>query len=95
MLAITLVVLAIALVMSPAAYHRQTSPHEVTGAFIRISTGLLLWSMAPLAAGISLDFYLVSRVILNNGAASWLAAGIFAIFVGFWFLLRRIRRGDA
>jgi hypothetical protein len=92
LLAIALVVIAIALVMSPAAYHRQAGPREVTEAFIRISTSLLLWSMAPLAAGICLDFYLVSRLILNNAAAPWLAVGLFAIFVGFWFVLPRARR---
>jgi hypothetical protein len=87
LLAITLVVLAIALVMAPAAYHRQTGPRHVTEAFIRTSTRLLLWSISPLAVGIGLDVYLVSRVILNSAAAWWLAAGMFAVLIGFWFVL--------
>jgi hypothetical protein len=95
LLAITLVVLAIALVMAPAAYHRQIGPRHVTEAFIRTSTHLLLWSMAPLAVGISLDFYLVSRVILNRAAAWWLAAGMFAVLIGFWFVLPQLKRHDS
>src|SRR5438094_4063722 len=43
--AIALVAIAIAIIMTPAAYHRQTSPSEVTHDFIELSTRLLLWSM--------------------------------------------------
>src|SRR5437667_12549915 len=60
LLAIALVAVAIALIMSPAAYHRQSNPEEITAAFIRLSTRLLLLSMPPLAAGICLDFYLIA-----------------------------------
>src|SRR5882762_8175592 len=45
--AITLTAVAIAFVMAPAAYHRQTGPREVSEAFIQLSTRLLLWSMWP------------------------------------------------
>jgi hypothetical protein len=43
--------------------------------------------MWPLAIGICLDFYFVSRVILNAGAARWLATGLLVAFVGLWFML--------
>jgi len=85
--AITLVALAVAFVMSPAAYHRHTGPREVTESFVRVSTRLLLLGMWPLAIGICLDFYFVSRVILNAGAARWLATGLLVAFVGLWFML--------
>ena len=90
--AIALVALAVAFVMSPAAYHRQTGPREVTEAFVRVSTRLLLIGMWPLAIGICIDFYLVSRVILNSSVARWLATGLLVAFVGLWFVLPRIRR---
>ena len=91
LLAIALVAVAVALVMSPAAYHRQTGPREITETFIQMSTRLLLWSMLPLAAGICLDFYLAARIILNTSAAPWFAAGLFATYIGCWFVLPRIK----
>ena len=94
LLALGLVAVAIALVMFPAAYHRQTGPDEVTETFLSISTRVLLWSMAPLATGICPDFYLVSRVTLNKAAAAWLAAGLFCVYVSFWFVLPRVKRAQ-
>src|SRR3954469_22497779 len=58
LVAIGLVAMAIALVMAPAAYHRQTNPEEATERFIKLATYLLLGSMLPLVVGITLDFYL-------------------------------------
>jgi hypothetical protein len=93
-----LIAVAVAIIMAPAAYHRQAGPREVTETFVWLSTRLLLWSMWPLAVGVCLDFYLVSRVILHSAVAPVLAGGLFAIFLGLWFLLPRIRdprRGSA
>src|SRR6476659_6161021 len=55
LLSIALIVVAIALIMSPAAFHRQAGADEVTETLVRIATRLLLWSMLPLALGISID----------------------------------------
>jgi hypothetical protein len=91
LLAIVLVVVAIALIMTPAAYHRQTAPQEVTQTFIRLSTRLVLWSMLPLCAGICMDFYLITRVILDGVLVPLLlTAALFMVFVILWFLLPRV-----
>ena len=42
LLATALVALAVATIMTPAAYHRQTGPREITETFIRLSTRILL-----------------------------------------------------
>ncbi len=89
--AIGLVVLGIALVMAPAALHRQ-DPREVTATFIRVSTRLLLSSMAPLAASICLECYLVGAVVVGARAGAIMAAAFFAGFIGLWFVLPRMRR---
>ena len=89
LLAIALIALAIALIMTPAATHRQWDPCAVTRRFIRLSTKLLLASMVPLTLGMSIDFYLVARVTTNAGVASVFAAVLFAIFAGLWFLAPR------
>jgi hypothetical protein len=91
LLAIALVAIAIAIIMTPAALHRQKGPHEVTDTFVRVSSRLLLWSMAPLALSISLDFYLVSRIITGRPIVSLLGAAMFALFLGLWFVLPRAR----
>ena len=91
LLAIGLVALAVAIIMTPAALHRQKGPYEVTDTFVRVSSRLLLWSMVPLALGILIDFYLVSRVISGSLLASLFAAAMFVIFSGLWFVFPRAR----
>jgi hypothetical protein len=90
LVAIALVVVAVALVMTPAAYHRQTAPEEVTEEFIVLSTRLLLRSMLPLALGICLDCYLIAMVILKQKILSLLLSVIlFILLITLWFLLPR------
>src|SRR5205085_11145308 len=72
LLAVTLIGVAIALIMTPPAIHRQSNPCEVRLDFIRLSTRLLLWSMPPLAVGLCIDFGLVARVITGSDGAAWL-----------------------
>lgn len=88
--AIGLIAVAVALVMSPAAYHRQTGAQKVTQRFLRISTRLLLWSMPPLALSLCMEFYLVGRIILDSMFASIIAALLFALFFVLWFVLPRV-----
>jgi len=90
LLAIALVAVAVALIMTPAAYHRQTGAREVSETFIRLSTRLPLWSMLPLAVSICVDFYLIGRVILDGACVPLLAAALFAVFITLWFVLPRV-----
>jgi Family of unknown function (DUF6328) len=66
LLALRLVALAVAIVMTPAAYHRQVGGREVTASFVALSTRLLLWSMAPLAGGIVIDFALIAGLLFDG-----------------------------
>jgi hypothetical protein len=90
LLATALVAIAVALIMAPAALHRQTGAQHVSEAFVRSSTLLLLCSMLPLALGVCLDFYLIARVILESAWSGALAVALLAVFVGLWFALPRI-----
>ena len=55
---------------------------------MRLSLTLLLASMVPLALSISLDFYVVARIILGGMVVPLMAsAGILALFAYFWFVL--------
>jgi hypothetical protein len=89
--AIGLVAVAIACVMTPAAYHRQRGTREVSETFIALSTRMLLLSMVPLAVGICLDFYLIARLILNTSLVPLLTAALLMVFMVVWFVLPRSR----
>ncbi len=93
LVAIGLVAISVALIMAPAAYHRQTNPEEATESFLELATNLLLLSMLPLMVGITLDFYLIARLILENNIVSLLLAIALLIwFATFWFLLPRLKK---
>ena len=80
-----LITIAIALVMAPAAIHRQTSQREVSERFIWRASQLLVASMLPLAIAVSLEVYLVGVVIgLADALAMAWAALIFATFLCLW-----------
>jgi hypothetical protein len=87
-----LVAMAVALIMTPAAFHRQTTPRRVSARFIALSSKLLLLSMVPLAIGICLDFYLVARRIAGETVGIALAVPLLALFAALWFGLPRLRR---
>ena len=89
LVAIILIVIAIAMVMTPAAYHRETGGKTVSETFLRVSTRLVVVSMIPLALGICIDFYLVARIITGGYAIPLVAVPLFLIFVLLWFVLPR------
>src|SRR5678815_4725054 len=68
LIALALVAISGALIMTPASYHRQTGPREASERFLMLGSRLLLCSMVPLMAGIALDFYLIARLILKDVA---------------------------
>jgi hypothetical protein len=90
--AIGLLGIAIALVMTPAALHRQMGVRNVSVAFLTISSRLLLASMFPLALAFGLDFYLIARIILGQGPAPLFGTLLVGVFAVLWLLLPRSRR---
>jgi hypothetical protein len=91
LLALALVAVAVALVMTPAAYHRQAGRREISETFVAVSTRLLLYSMLPLAIGITIDFALIVGMIFERAVVVVLASVLFIIFFGLWFVLPRSR----
>ena len=61
----------------------------MTSGFVRLSGRLLLAGMVFLAAGVTLDFYLIARVILGTAWAAGLAVGLLAVFAALWWVLPR------
>ena len=88
--ALSVVAVAIALVMTPAAYHRQTERETVSRGFVRLTSRLLLWSMFPLLTGICLDFYLIASLIFKSTKVSVALAAVLSLtFFVLWFVLPR------
>jgi len=85
--ALALVVLAIALVMLPAAYHRLVEPGQVSQRTIAISSRAICYALAPLAAGLSLDvavvLYMVTGSDMGSATGGLLA---FVLLIGTWFI---------
>jgi hypothetical protein len=91
--ALALVAIAGALIMTPAALHRQSGPREASERFLRVAGRLLLGSMPALMLGIGIDFYLISHVVLGNGEwAAAAAAGLVLLFATCWFIFPHIYR---
>ena len=86
LVALVLVTIAIALVMTPAAYHRQMQPRQVTQAFLVLASRFVSGALLPLAAGLALDLHLVTRVITGSMlVGAIVGGGVFAILIGLWF----------
>jgi hypothetical protein len=93
LVALVLIAVAIVLVMAPATYHRHTARREVTAGQLRLTLRLIGLAMAPLALGLTMDIYLVARVITESHVVSLAAAAlILALTTGLWFVLPRVWR---
>ena len=90
LLALGLIAVAVALIMTPAAFHRQAGARQISKTFVRLCARLLGWSMLPLALGISIDFFLAAQIILHDALVPWLAAGVLSVLAFFWFVLPRL-----
>jgi hypothetical protein len=84
--AIVLVLVAVALVMAPAALHRSAEQGEASDRFLRVASRWLLVAMAPLSLAICLDLFLVTCVICHEVVpAAALAVTVLAGFAMLWF----------
>ena len=91
--AIILIAIAIAVIMTPAAYHRQVEPGSVSEQFVKLASRLVTAAMVPLMLGLCLDVYLLAPMILGGSAISMaIATGLLALFGTLWFVFPQIMR---
>jgi len=91
--ALVLVAISAAMIMTPAAYHRLQGAHHVTERFLRVSSRLLLIALAPLATGLSVDVFLLGKLILDNDVtAAIIATALFGAMVFMWYAFPHIAR---
>ncbi|WP_218578912.1 DUF6328 family protein [Vineibacter terrae] len=89
-----LVAIAAALLMTPAAFQRQAERGIISRYFVDLASRLICAALLPLAAGLALDIYLIARLILHSAAlACSIAAVLWLVLVGLWFLYPRVRKG--
>ena len=89
---LTLVALAAALVMTPAAYHRATGITRVSGRFLAVSSRFLGASMGVLALGLALDYYVIGLLVFGTHTAALGAAALLAMLTALWFVFPRTQR---
>jgi hypothetical protein len=87
--AIALVALAVSMIMTPAAFHRQRDPRQVDAAFIHVSTTMLLASMLPLALALAIDLYVVAGTVTGEPIAAAIGSALLAFAAVLWFALPR------
>ena len=83
-------IVAMTLLMTPALYQRAESGWISRG-FVNASRRILVAAAPVLGAGVTLDFYLIARVIIGDRALALAAAlTIAAMIVFVWFVIPRI-----
>lgn len=86
MAAICLIVIAIALIMAPAALHRLTEPQSVSERYLMISSRLILAAMVPLAGAILLETWLVASVLLGQPTVALVIVMLLgAVLLALWW----------
>lgn len=90
--ALCLCALAMALVMSPAAYHRLAERGFLTRSFADITSRCIALAMVALACSLSLDVYVVGQLTGGTRLAAGSAAPLLLLFLGLWLIWPLIAR---
>lgn len=87
LLGLALVIVAVAMVMTPAIYYRALGG-KATAKMAEFSSMMIRGALAPLALGLALDMFTVIFVATDKPTISVLAgAATFLLLGGLWFLL--------
>ena len=87
-LAILMIAVAIALIMTPAAYHRMVEPGGVSSFFVRLASRLIALAMVPLMVALCVEVYILATVVFSDHFTSVaLGLSLFAVFAGLWLVL--------
>lgn len=83
---LAMVVLAIGLVITPAAYHRMAEPGCISQRTIRWASRFICGGLVPLACGVALDLFVVIYSVTASFNVS-IFGGVagFLLLTGLWF----------
>lgn len=86
--AFLLLAVAMSLIMTPAAYHRQAERGCITRRFVTLASSLLTLALVPLVLGVAIDAYLLTWLVVGRELPSLCVAGaVLSVLAGLWFLL--------
>lgn len=87
MLGLAMVIVSVAMVMTPAVYYRAMGG-RATRSMAKVSSWMIRGAVAPLAVGLALDMFTVIDVATGVLPVS-IAAGVatFVLLTGLWFVL--------
>jgi hypothetical protein len=95
-LGLGLMALAIALLMTPAAYHRIAERGQVSRRLVNLASGFVTAGMIPLMLGLALDVFVVLLAATEDATVATACGVVSAVvFCGLWFgmpLALRVRR---
>ncbi|HEX8355182.1 MAG TPA: DUF6328 family protein, partial [Pyrinomonadaceae bacterium] len=82
-----LMLVAVGLVISPAAYHRLVEGGEDTHEQHRYTSNLMTWALLPFALGLGLNLFIATQKVF--GWRAGVAAGLIGVLVAasFWYML--------
>jgi O-antigen/teichoic acid export membrane protein len=69
-----LMLVSLILLLTPAAYHRQVERGWVSDGFVRLSSRLIMAATPVFAVGVTIDFYLLVRVVTGEPMLAVVAA---------------------
>jgi cobalamin synthase len=86
LVALGLLVVAIGLLMTPAAYHRLAERGQVSRTMINRSSTLITAGLVPLTFALAIDVHVVVVAAIDNNAVGLCAAAAtFTFLAGLWF----------
>src|SRR3981081_4500312 len=85
--ATVLVTIAIALIMTPAAYHRLAEQTTISKFFVLLASWLIAAAMVPLMLGLTLEVYLLGLLVIGDPKTSLaVSTALFGVFSLLWFV---------
>ena len=89
-----LMLVAVALIISPAAYHRLVEQGEDTDEIHRYTSRLMTFALLPFSLGLGIDFFVAAQKVFDWKAG--VAAGLFGTLLAasFWYLLEFYMRSE-
>ena len=91
--ALLLVALAIALIMAPAAYHRQVQRDRVSAFFVDYASRLITLAMVPLFIALCAEVGVVTIAVINSALLGFVLATVLAVvFLVLWYVVPWMKR---
>lgn len=95
--ALLLTIVAVGLLVTPAAVHRISEPAVISRGFVVLSSRLIASALLPLALGIAIDAWVVTSLVFQ-GRGEWISwviavlifAGLTALWLAWPYRRRRI-----